>query len=111
MSEHGEDTGHEQPTELRDSNPGASGPDRAKGGMGVSSERVGHAGGTGEATDGERDTTTPSGQGDPLDEAGDDVGADAEAEQAGETNPEGIAPKAGYPSLDPRSEDHPYRDA
>ena len=33
--------GHAQETELRDSNPNAGGPDRAAGGMGVSSERVG----------------------------------------------------------------------
>jgi hypothetical protein len=57
VTESGDETTHEQPTELRDSNPNASGPDRATGGMGVSSERVGPTGGGGEGTDGEEDTT------------------------------------------------------
>ncbi|MBZ5737725.1 hypothetical protein [Nocardioides mangrovi] len=26
-----------------------------------------------------------------------------------EDNPDGVPPKAGYPSKDPRSQDHPYR--
>jgi hypothetical protein len=99
--------GDEQPTELRDSNPNAAGPDRAEGGMGVSSERVGPTGGGGEGTDGEKDTTAPAHR----DESGDVVGSDAEFDQEAEENPEGITPKAGYPSLDPRSEDAPYKDA
>jgi hypothetical protein len=102
-----EGTGNEQPTELSDSTPNAGGRGRAEGGMGVSSERVGPTGGGGEGTDGEKDTTAPA-LGDP---AGDVVGADAEFDQGTEENPEGIEPKAGYPSLDPRSEDHPYKDA
>lgn len=101
-----EGTGNEQPTGLDDSNPNAAGPDRAAGGMGVSSERVGPTGG-GEGTDGERDTTAPAHR----DQAGDVVGSDAEFEQGDEENPEGIEPKAGYPSHDPRSEDAPYKDA
>jgi hypothetical protein len=100
-------TGNEQPTGLRDSQPNASGPDGAAGGMGVSSERVGATGGGGEGTDGEKDTTTAVRQ----DEAGDVIGSDAEFEQGREENPEGIDPKAGYPSLDPRSKDLPYKDA
>jgi hypothetical protein len=100
-----EGTGNEQPTELRDSNPNAAGPDRATGGMGVSSERVGPTGGGGEGTDGEKDTSAPPHR----DQSGDVIGSDAEFEQGPEENPEGIDPKAGYPSLDPRSEDQPYR--
>ena len=111
MSADGEGTGNEQPTELVDSSPNAGGPDRAAGEMGVSSERVGHAGGTGRSTDGERDTSAPSHPVDERDEAGDDVGSDAEFEQGDETNPEGVEPKAGYPSADPRHEDRPYGDS
>ena len=93
--------GNEQPTELKDSNPNASGRDRGAGAMGVSSERVGPTGGGEEGTDGERDTTEPAHR----DHAGDLIGSDAEFEQGDEENPEGIEPKAGYPSKDPRSED------
>jgi hypothetical protein len=100
-------TGDEEPTELRESNPNASGPERASGGMGVSSERVGPTGGGGEGTDGEKDTT----EADRRDQSGDLVGADADLDQGREENPEGIHPRAGYPSLDPRSEDLPYKDA
>ena len=100
-------TGNEQSTELRDSNPSASGPDRAEGGMGVSSERVGPTGGGHEGTDGEKDTTAPAHR----DPSGDVIGSDAEFEQGREENPEGIDPKAGYPSKDPRSKDLPYKDA
>jgi hypothetical protein len=102
-----EGTGNEQTTGLRDSNPNAGGPDRAEGGMGVSSERVGPTGGGGEGTDGEKDTTAAPHE----DQAGDVVGSEAEFDQAPEENPTGIDPKAGYPSLDPRSEDLPYKDA
>ena len=98
---------HEQETELRESNPNAGGPDRAAGGMGVSSERVGPTGGGGHGTDGEKDTTEP-----PLrDYAGDLVGSDAAFEQEPEENPDGIHPKAGYPSHDLRSKEAPYKDA
>ena len=93
-------TGNEQPTELKDSNPNAAGPDRAAGDLGVSSERVGPTGGGGEGTDGEKDTTAPAHR----DQAGDLIGSDGEFEQGEEQNPEGIEPKAGYPSKDPRSE-------
>jgi hypothetical protein len=101
-----EGTGHEQPTELKDSNPNAAGPDRAAGGMGVSSERVGYSGGGHHhATDGERDTTEPP----YTDQAGDLVGSDAEFDQGDEDNPEGLDPKAGYPARDPRAEDRPFK--
>ena len=101
------DTDTEEPAELRDSNPNAGGPDRAAGGMGVSSERVGPTGGGGEGTDGEKDTTAP----DAEDQSGDVVGSDADVDPDREENPEGIDPRAGYPSLDPRSKDLPYKDA
>jgi hypothetical protein len=104
-------TGHEQPTELKDSNPNAGGPDRAAGGMGVSSERVGHTGPGQESTDGEKPTGEPR----HTDHAGDLVGSDdvtpSDPLREPEENPEGIPPKAGYPSLDPRSKDAPYKDA
>jgi hypothetical protein len=92
-------SGHEQDTDLRDSTPGSTGPDRAAGGMGVSSERVGPTGPDQEATDGLRDTSAA-----PVDD-------DAPPEQSPggeEPQPEGVAPAAGYPSLDPRSADKPY---
>jgi hypothetical protein len=89
---------------LRESNPNAGGTHRAEGGMGVSSERVGPTGGGHEGTDGERDTSAP----DRRDQAGAVVGSDADFEQGEEQNPVGIEPKAGYPSLDPRSKDAPY---
>ena len=92
--------GHAQETELKDSNPNAGGPDRAVGGMGVSSERVGPSGPGQESTDGERDTTEPP----HTDHGGDPVGSDAEFVQEPEQNPEGVEPKADYPSKDPRSD-------
>jgi hypothetical protein len=98
-------TGNEQPTELVDSSPNAGGPQRAAGDMGVSSERVGPTGGGREGTDGESDASAPP----YVDDAGDVVGSDAEFEQEPEENPQGIDPKAGYPSLDPRSKDLPTR--
>ena len=84
--------------ELRSSTPGSSGPQRATGGMGVSSERVGHAGPGQEATDGLRDTA-------PHER---DTEAETLPEQSvggPEDNPEGLPPKAGYPKLDPREDD------
>jgi hypothetical protein len=85
------------PQDLQESTPGSSGPDRAEGGMGVSSERTGHAGPGQDTTDGVRDTSL----GGPD---GDDVPPEQRPGQE-ETNPEGIEPKAGYPSKDPRSGD------
>jgi hypothetical protein len=93
-----EGTGNDQPTQLSDSSPNAGGPDRAAGEMGVSSERVGSTGG-GDSTDGEKDTSEPP----HTDQAGDLIGSDGAFEQGEEKNPEGIEPKAGYPSKDPRS--------
>ena len=93
---------HEQETDIRDSTPNSTGPTRAAGGMGVSSERVGHTGPGQVATDGVKDTSA--------------VGADEDVppEQApggDEVRPEGLPPVAGYPSLDPRSEEKPWKDA
>jgi hypothetical protein len=95
-------SGHEQDTDIRDSTPNSTGPERAAGGMGVSSERVGHTGPGQVATDGVRDTSAPK------------LDPDTPPEQAPgqeEVQPEGIEPAAGYPSLDPRSQDKPYKDA
>ena len=95
-------SGHEQDTDIRDSTPNSTGPERAAGGMGVSSERVGHAGPGQEATDGVKDTSpTPLPPDTPPEQAPGNV----------EEQPEGIQPAAGYPSLDPRSQDKPYKDA
>lgn len=68
------------------------------GDMGVSSEREGPTGPGQHGTTGVRDVSP--------DER--DPEAEIPPEQAvggEETNPEGIVPKAGYPRLDPRSED------
>ncbi|MDR7255163.1 hypothetical protein J2X46_004165 [Nocardioides sp. BE266] len=72
--------------------------------MGSSSERIGHTGPGRVGTDGMRDTSPE----DPSDGPRDD--APPEQSPGGEEpNPVGIDPKAGYPQLDPRSEDTPYR--
>jgi len=73
----------------------------AVGGMGVSSERVGHAGPGQEGTDGLRPTALPA----------DTVTNEAPEQHpwGEEENPVGLPPKAGYPRLDPRHEEHPYR--
>jgi hypothetical protein len=89
---HDEGTDHAgEPRDLRASHHDPSG------GMGVSSEREGHAGPGQHATDGVRDT---SDEGRPADE-------DAPPEQrrgGPEDNPEGLEPKAGYSKTDPRSD-------
>jgi hypothetical protein len=67
-------------------------------GMGVSSERVGPTGPGQLGTDGVRDTgaVPPSGDGDiPPEQRPGEV----------EQNPDGLDPKAAYPSLDPRATD------
>lgn len=91
------------PRDVRDSHHDPSGD------MGVSSEREGHAGPGQDSTDGIRDVTPDAADvtGDPTGDATGDVEADDPPEQrpgAVETNPEGIPPKAGYPSRDPRSD-------
>ena len=78
------------PSDIQDSHHDASGD------MGVSSEREGHAGPGQTGTDGVRDVTPDR----PATE-------DAPPEQrpgAEEENPEGLEPKAGYSSKDPRSD-------
>lgn len=85
-------TGRE-PDDVRNSN------DELAGGMGVSSEREGPTGPGQHGTDGVRYTG-------PTELAGD---VPPEQSAGGvEENPDGLPPKAGYPRLDPRSEDQPY---
>jgi hypothetical protein len=83
---------------LRESNPNASGRERAAGGMGVSSERTGESGPFKGATDGVKDTSVADDD-TPRDELPPEQRPDQDEE-----NPEGLDPKAGYPSLDPRSD-------
>ena len=95
-------SGHEQETDIRDSTPNSTGPDRAAGGMGVSSERVGPTGPGQHTTDGVREVN-PSG------EFGEDDETPPEQAPGGpEGNSESPAPVAGYPKGDPRSQDKPY---
>jgi hypothetical protein len=84
--------------ELQSSTPGSSGPQRAAGGMGVSSERVGHAGPGQEATDGLRDVA-------PHEFPPDTDVPPEQAPGSPEENPVGLPPKAGYSSKDPRADD------
>lgn len=96
MSDHDRTTDADE--EIQSSTPGSSGPQRAAGGMGVSSERVGPAGPGQEATDGLRDVA-------PHERPAD---ADVPPEQAPgnpEDNPVGLPPKAGYSRKDPRADD------
>jgi hypothetical protein len=83
--------------ELQSSTPNSSGPQRAAGGMGVSSERVGPAGPDQEATDGLRDVA-------PHERDPDDDTPPEQSPGDPEDNPEGLPPKAGYPDKDPRSD-------
>lgn len=95
-----DDTTAKPATEERRATPNSSGPAGAAGGMGSSSERVGPTGPGQVGTDGLRDTSQL------------DTPADAPPEQSAageELQPDGIAPKAGYPSKDPRGKDQPYR--
>ena len=115
MSGHEQDT--EQTRDIRSSTPNSTGPERAAGGMGVSSERVGHAGPGQYATDGIKDTSRID---EPHDEeARLEVGPDSEESAldpatgrrlraSDEPAIEGLDPVAGYPSLDPRSKRKPY---
>ena len=89
-------SGHEQDTDIRDSTPDSTGPARAAGGMGVSSERVGPTGPGQDATDGVKDTS-------PVEP---DPGHDLPAEQSAgrrrrRPRPRASPPAAGYPSLRP----------
>ena len=91
-------SGGDADEELQASTPGSSGPRRAAGGMGVSSERIGHAGPGQEATDGLRDVA-------PHERSPEEDTPPEQAVGNPEDNPEGIPPKAGYSSKDPRSDD------
>ncbi len=82
---------------VRDSNPNANGPDGAAGEMGVSSERTGPTGPGQHATDGTR-PTAPAERG-----PDEDVPPEQRPGQV-EENPDGLPPKAGYSSVDPRSD-------
>ena len=91
-----DDTQEALEAEERESTPNASGPEGAAGGMGSSSEWVGPTGPGQVGTDGVRDTSTL------------ETPADAPPEQSAggeEPSPDGLEPKAGYPSLDPRHDD------
>ena len=87
----------DQDEELQESTPNSSGPERAAGEMGVSSERVGPAGPGQEATDGLRDVA-------PHEREPDDDVPPEQASGGPEDNPDGLPPKAGYSSKDPRSD-------
>ena len=86
------------PEDLRESTPGSAGRHRAEGGMGVSSERTGDAGPLEGVTDGLKDTSVAD-----DDTPREDLPPEQRPDQP-ETNPEGLEPKADYPSLDPRSD-------
>lgn len=87
---------HAQDTDLRESTPNSSGPQGAAGDMGVSSERLGDVGPGEDATDGLRDTSPHER------EPGEDVPPEQSTGNP-EPQPEGLDPKAGYSSKDPRS--------
>lgn len=91
------ETSEDRDLDVQDSTPNANSPSGAAGGMGVSSERVGHAGPGQTSTDGVRDTSPAP----PPDDA-----PTLPEQSAGgpEPKPEGVEPKAGYPRADPRSE-------
>jgi hypothetical protein len=83
--------------ELRGSSPNAGGPQRGAGGMGVSSERVGHVAPGEVGTDGQRDVA-------PHERDPDEETLPEQSVGNPEENPVGLPPKAGYPSKDPRSD-------
>ena len=74
-----------------------SAPEESAGDMGVSSERVGPTGPGQVSTDGVRDTT-------PVELPADAEIAPGRTAGAPEQNPDGLAPKAGYSSKDPRAD-------
>jgi hypothetical protein len=90
--------------ELHESNPNAAGPERAAGGMGVSSERTGDAGPLENVTDGLKDTSAAKG-----DTPREELPPEQRPDQV-EENPAEMGRASSYPSLDPRSEgDEPGR--
>ena len=84
----------------RGSTPGSSGPAGAAGGMGVSSERVAHAGPGQEATDGLREVAPHESRA-----YGDEDAPPEQSTGNPEDNPTGLPPKAGYSERDPRADD------
>ena len=84
--------------EIQSSTPGSTGPDRAAGDMGVSSERVGPTGPGQDATDGLRDVS-------PHERSPEEETLPEQSTGNPEDNPVGIPPKAGYSSKDPRADD------
>jgi hypothetical protein len=75
-----------------------SGDQRLDGDMGVSSERVGPAGPGQTATDGLRDVSE-------HERSPDEETVPEQSPGNPEENPDGLAPKAGYPSKDPAPTD------
>lgn len=82
--------------EFAESTPNAGGPEGLEGGMGVSSERVGPTGPGQVSTDGMRPVT-------PATEDAVDAPPEQSADGEGESPVEGLPPKSGYSSADPRS--------
>ena len=90
--------GNDADEEIQSSTPGSSGPDRAAGGMGVSSERVGPTGPGQEATDGLRDVA-------PHERDPDAAVPPEQSTGNPEPHPQGLPPKSGYSAADPRADD------
>lgn len=84
-----------------ESTPPPDGTERPAEGMGVSSERIGHTGPGQEGTTGVKEVRAVG--------HGGEVDLPPEQHEGHpEPNPVGLEPKAGYPSVDPRSERKPY---
>ncbi len=95
-------SGHEQDTDIRDSTPNSTGPDARR-------RRHGR-----EQRAGRPDRPRPGGDRRRQGHLPAPVEGDTPPEQSAggeEVQPDGVAPAAGYPSLDPRSADKPYKDA
>lgn len=84
--------------DLQSSTPGSTGPERAAGEMGVSSERTGHTGPGQDATDGLRDVSR-------QERSPDDETLPEQSTGNPEDNPMGLPPRAGYSDADPRADD------
>lgn len=83
------------------STPPPDGTERPEHGVGVSSERIGHTGPGQAGTTGQKDVHPVGPEPDaPPEQA---------ADQRAEPQPVGLEPKAGYPSVDPRSKRKPYQ--
>jgi hypothetical protein len=84
-------TGHADDYDITESD------QNVEGELGISSERRGHTGPGQDAPTGVRDTSEGGRH------AHDEDAPPEQSPGAEETNPKGLEPKAGYPSLDPRS--------